>query len=136
MNAISRKDAVMPLSSVPLAMRGLPLMPDDPREAASLVGMLFNRFNAFEATLSDVKESLARQDAHIQESRSWRDTTAERLNRIEETAEKAAETLRFVNAMKSLMRWLGVTVFGAAIIAGIEGHLGWLRKLFAWMGRE
>lgn len=126
----------MPLSSVPLAFRSLPLMPDDPREASSLVGHLFGRFTAVEATLSDIKESLARQDVHIQTSEDWRAATGERLDRIEATAEKAAETLRFINALKAMMRWLGVTVMGAAILAGVEGHLGWMRKILAWLGRE
>lgn len=56
----------MPLSSLPVALQGLPLMPDDPREAASLIGMLFARFASFEASLSDVKSSLSRQDVVLE----------------------------------------------------------------------
>ena len=126
----------MPLNSLPIALQGLPLMPDDPREAASLIGILFSRFASFEATLSDVKESLARQDMHIQASREWRETADERLDRIEATAEKAAETLRFVNAMKALMRWIGGLMIAALVTAGIGGQLSWLKRFFAWMGNR
>ncbi len=125
----------MPLSSLPIAFQGLPLMPDDPLEAASLIGILFSRFASFEAMLSDVKESLARQDVHIQTSQAWRETADERLDRIEATAEKAAETLRFVNAMKALTRWIGGLMIAALVTAGIGGQLSWLKRFFAWMGR-
>jgi hypothetical protein len=129
----------MPLSSLPVAMLGLPIMPDDEPERATLMGHLFSRLGSIEGKVdatardvTDLKIATAAQNVVLDTLQS--DVSGLKTDRDADRKTYATDRQADRKAIEWADAWRrGLVYFlGALVVAGLGSVGTWVAGI--WPG--